>query len=139
MFSACSLHLHHRTTHEKVLKLCDGAITHVSTVSGAIWAAGGEDATSTTGAADLGSAGEGAGGGTKTYVVVASGDGAVRFYDLKFRVEVSVVRCIHYFLIDKILRSANCFACWSTLTAELRAGRKICYKLVCAVMFGPRT
>lgn len=75
-----------------MLKLSDGAITHVSTVSGAIAAAGGEDATSNTGAADLGSAGEGPGAGTKTYVVVASEDGAVRFYDLKFRVEVSAAR-----------------------------------------------
>lgn len=64
----------------------------MSTVPGACWAAGGEETTSATGAPDLGSSGEGSGGGTKTYVVVASEDGAVRFYDLKFRVEVSVAR-----------------------------------------------
>lgn len=62
------------------------------TVSGVCWAAGVEEATSTTGAPDVGSAGEGTRGGSKTYVVVGSDDGAVRFYDLKFRVEVSAAR-----------------------------------------------
>lgn len=79
----------------------------MSTVSGACWEAGGEKATSTTGAPDVGSAsaGEGTDGGTKTYVVVASEDGAVRFYDLKFRVEVSAAR--HDKKRVRILRPEN--------------------------------
>lgn len=73
----------------KVLKLCDGAIAYVSTVVGGCWAGGEEPATPTDDILDSDAVGGGSDGGARTYVVVASEDGAVRFYDLKFRVEVS--------------------------------------------------
>lgn len=90
-----------------MLKLCEGAITHVRTVSGVYWAAGGEEATSSTGAPDVESASEGSGGGSKTYVVVGSDDGAVRFYDLKFRVEVSAARRDKKVCVVRLLRLKN--------------------------------
>eukprot|EP00903_Cladosiphon_okamuranus_P005352 g5347.t1 len=76
----------------KVLKLCDGAIAHVSTVT----VTGGsgnpegheEDGATTAGGDQDSNTGVVApGAGATTYVVVAGEDGAVRFYDLKFRLE----------------------------------------------------
>lgn len=60
----------------------------MSTIIGGCWAEGGEIATGMEDALDSRSMGNGGGGGT-TYIVIAGEDGAVRFYDLKFRVEVS--------------------------------------------------
>lgn len=75
----------------KVLKLCDGAITHVSTVAGGSPAVDDERATH----AEDGPGSDVVGvdsAGAAMYVVTAGEDGAVRFYDLKFRLEVRV-RC----------------------------------------------
>lgn len=66
------------------MKLCDGAIAHVSTITGGYGAGGGGEKAGADPALDSGS-----GGGETTYIVVAGEDGAVRFYDLKFRVEVN--------------------------------------------------
>lgn len=79
---------------KQVLKLCEGAITYVSTVTGgregeAEVEAGKGDATSGSGSTSHSNSSGSSGKGTTTYVVVAGEDGAVRFYDLKFRVEVS--------------------------------------------------
>lgn len=76
----------------QVLKFCDGAIAHVSTIVGGNWAVGDAD-----GRGDA----EGAPGGAHRegtrYIVMAGQDGAVRFFDLKFRVEV---RVLQHFLND---------------------------------------
>ncbi|CAM9695874.1 unnamed protein product [Ectocarpus sp. 12 AP-2014] len=70
----------------KVLKLCDGAITHVSTIAGGSPAVDDERAMHAEdgpGSNDVGVDSAGA----AMYVVTAGEDGAVRFYDLKFRLE----------------------------------------------------
>lgn len=75
------------------MKLCDGAIAHVSTVTGGIPAVTAEGVTPAEGdKPDSENASATPGGGATTYVVVAGEDGAVRFYDLKFRLEVRLVR-----------------------------------------------
>ncbi|CAM9977972.1 unnamed protein product [Scytosiphon promiscuus] len=71
----------------KILKLCDGAIRHVSTISGVDLTVGEEDATHVKVVPDSGNERVKDSGGTIAYVVVAGEDGAVRFYDLKFRLE----------------------------------------------------
>lgn len=76
----------------KVLKLCDGAIAHVSTVTGGNSAIHEEGATPVEGEPDSDNANATPGGGAAIYVVVAGEDGAVRFYDLKFRLEVRAAR-----------------------------------------------
>ena len=73
----------------KVLKLCEGAIAHVSTVTGGYPIGNEEGATSAMDEPDSNNGSGGPGAGVTTYVVVAGEDGAVRFYDLKFRLEVS--------------------------------------------------
>lgn len=62
---------------------------HVSTVVGGCVIGDDEDTSQTEDMPRTGMAGGGTGRETTTYVVVAGEDGAVRFYDLKFRVEVS--------------------------------------------------
>lgn len=74
------------------MKICDGAIAHVSTVMGGY---GGQD---TDGTLDVGSmldsgSNGGSTAGSTAYIVVAGEDGAVRFYDLKFRIEVRHLVC----------------------------------------------
>lgn len=76
----------------KVLKLCDGAIAHVSTVTGGNPAVTEEGVTPAEDEQDSENANATPGGGATTYVVMAGEDGAVRFYDLKFRLEVRPVR-----------------------------------------------
>lgn len=73
-----------------MLKLCDGAIAHVSTVTGGN-PDGHEDGANAPQDDQDSNSGRGVaqGGGATTYVVVAGEDGAVRFYDLKFRLEVT--------------------------------------------------
>lgn len=73
----------------KVLKLCDRAIAHVSTVTGGNPGGHEESATAAKDDSDSNNGGVAPGGGAATYVVVAGEDGAVRFYDLKFRLEVT--------------------------------------------------
>lgn len=78
--------------HAKVLKLCDGAIAHVSTVTGGSGKPDGHEEGATATEVDqdsnTGALAVAPGAGATTYVVVAGEDGAVRFYDLKFRLEV---------------------------------------------------
>ncbi|CBJ27265.1 flagellar associated protein [Ectocarpus siliculosus] len=71
----------------KVLKLCDGAITHVSTVAGGSPAVDDECATHAEDGPGSGDVGVDSAAGAAMYVVTAGEDGAVRFYDLKFRLE----------------------------------------------------
>lgn len=74
----------------KVLKLCDGAITHVSTVAGGSLAEDDERATQAEDGPGSDDVGVDSAAGAAMYVVTAGEDGAVRFYDLKFRLEVRV-------------------------------------------------
>ncbi|CAM9642998.1 unnamed protein product [Hapterophycus canaliculatus] len=71
----------------KILKLCDGAISHVSTITGGNPTVDEEDATPAEYVPGSEAEQVIEGGGAVTYVVVAGEDGAVRFYDLKFRLE----------------------------------------------------
>ena len=73
-----------------MLKLCEGGIAHISTVSGGCWAGYHGDVSSTVGPESGASSGDPHDREAThvTYIVVAGEDGVVRFYNLKFRVEV---------------------------------------------------
>lgn len=88
------------TIESEILKLCDGAISHVSTITGGNPTVDDEHSTpveDVTGSENerVTESGEAA-----TYVVVAGEDGAVRFYDLKFRLEVRCSRGLNDVMVS---------------------------------------
>lgn len=70
------------------MKLYDGGIAHASTVVGGYLAENENIYKPTNDMPDPDVEDRGPGEGAMTYIVLAGEDGAVRFYDLKFRAEV---------------------------------------------------